>query len=718
MRCKSDRGPEREKEEGTRRAISEAPRFVGSAEGAELVCPRPMQRVRTDTLEEAGSRDSVVESEKTEVAPLGLEKMNESSSPHTTAADSALPSTVEEDSETMHEIPTMQPLASEPVAAELPLRSALENTTNQNPKIKEARRLSKAGSVRVLVQMIDVISDENVRPQSTQLDHLPQDIPAPPPSPAVSLVAVSDAPRSPRYSMVPYGRVTSRKPQRNSMYDGPASLRGSPKPSDGYASPIAKAHQEYKRRVVEQDKRVSLKDRAEANIAQPVFPAIQRAAPGNTAGDDVFSMPQAPAPVIGSSFEPRPTLRRMARYERPVPLKLVTGDELKKVQPAEPSPTPSEIVAHVKEKRKNAFVAGRTPLGERKLNIPAEPLSGDNTPPKESGSRMGWLKRMGTSTSTHSVSTVNLVVPTEKCTLTPNVCNTEGFSSPSSVLTDISILGSRRKQIKRALSNLSMKSAGTDFPFRQKENVPPSGRSKLDALAGFFRLPSPLRRACSGTPTKQPKTGPSTRSPAEEVGCLSQEQVDKLIQSLAPTATPLPGIPVGGRYFTAVHPSLDKSPTREQKRKNPIAVCMDFLEEADRLPDGEQKEELLRMSHAIVQYIDRASFAHQSVEAAQINSDLELSEVRKAQQVVEDIKKQLEAAENTVNRKMLEWIKARQLENSAKKQAERETANVVAVVDLFVVRKEEVDVDAELDAVHSTPVPYSTAFSSTTTTIA
>ena len=638
-------------------------------EDTPLQCPRPTHRIEPESLLENDVAEQTVTAKASETSP---------------------------DSDVQVNKPGSRP-RSDKGSLCVSLRSALQNNTNlpiarqysRSVELKDLQTPSTPKNVQLLMEVTDH-SSSNEDPRSLS---------APPARPtetttssATKLLQPVDTsstePRTPtRYSFVPYKQVTSRKPRRKPVPVN-TSLSVPDLPSDGQVSPIKLALREYNERVASKDKAPQgLNQAAERQNSAPKRRNTQE----NDLNHRIWSrtvQSEAPAqsPVLGQIKSPRPSildtkgpearpaLRKMSAYSRPAPLNLQGQPNLLPTKVQDVSPTASEYVAAVKEKHTKAT---RTPLGERKLNIPSSSAHGEKLDPnrKECASmKENYTPRRD---------------PTERRTLTPEICRTEDcFPAEIGVLGDISSLGSRRKpkgfqlNMPRGTNSPAYtRVSPSESPSRQKENVPPlSKRKAFDSIANFFRMPSPLSKR-SGT-----------RSPAESIRDIPQEQVDRLIQSLAPTATPIPGIAGGGRYFSFV-PSIDESPTREQKQKNPVAVCMDFLESAERLPDGEQKEELLRMSQVIVQYVERASFAHQSVEAAQVLTQAELAELNTAQAVVSNLEAQLKNAKDTMQHKTVSWVTARKLEKDAAAHAHAETVKVRAAVDVFVAHREHVQLN-------------------------
>lgn len=112
-------------------------------------------------------------------------------------------------------------------------------------------------------------------------------------------------------------------------------------------------------------------------------------------------------------------------------------------------------------------------------------------------------------------------------------------------------------------------------------------------------------------------------SPPPPNGRFSSEEVESLIKRLS---TQIPMTPdqkndfrvLGGRYYSLNIPSLDKSPSKDEKDRNPIAVCMDLINTAINEPQSAKRESLLQMSRVMVDIVSKSRDAECAAEEAKL----------------------------------------------------------------------------------------------------
>lgn len=112
-------------------------------------------------------------------------------------------------------------------------------------------------------------------------------------------------------------------------------------------------------------------------------------------------------------------------------------------------------------------------------------------------------------------------------------------------------------------------------------------------------------------------------SPVTHHGEFSQDEVVNLMKRLS---AQIPQTPdgkkafngLGGRYYTSNIPSLDESPSKDEKKRNPIAVCMDLINAASNEPQSARREKLLQMSRVMVDAVSKSRDAECAAEEAEI----------------------------------------------------------------------------------------------------
>lgn len=112
-------------------------------------------------------------------------------------------------------------------------------------------------------------------------------------------------------------------------------------------------------------------------------------------------------------------------------------------------------------------------------------------------------------------------------------------------------------------------------------------------------------------------------SPPPPNGRFSPEEVESLIKRLSTQIPPAPGREsgfrvLGGRYYSLNIPSLDKSPSKDEKERNPIAVCMDLINTASNEPQSARRENLLQMSRVMVDIVSKSRDAECAAEEAKM----------------------------------------------------------------------------------------------------
>lgn len=106
-------------------------------------------------------------------------------------------------------------------------------------------------------------------------------------------------------------------------------------------------------------------------------------------------------------------------------------------------------------------------------------------------------------------------------------------------------------------------------------------------------------------------------------GRFSPDEVESLIKRLSAQIPQTPdqknGFRVlGGRYYSLNIPSLDKSPSKDEKDRNPIAVCMDLINTASNEPQSDRRESLLQMSRVMVDIVSKSRDAECAAEEAKL----------------------------------------------------------------------------------------------------
>jgi hypothetical protein len=123
-----------------------------------------------------------------------------------------------------------------------------------------------------------------------------------------------------------------------------------------------------------------------------------------------------------------------------------------------------------------------------------------------------------------------------------------------------------------------------------------------------------------------PRTHESTPSVTQHAPAplytISKEEIQTLISSLsAQLAYNTDGFTsLGGKYYTTNIPSLDESPSRDEKEKNPIAVCMDLITSASNEQCLETREQLLVMAKILVDVVSKSRDAECASEEAKLAS--------------------------------------------------------------------------------------------------
>lgn len=150
---------------------------------------------------------------------------------------------------------------------------------------------------------------------------------------------------------------------------------------------------------------------------------------------------------------------------------------------------------------------------------------------------------------------------------------------------------------------------GSDEQYLRPQKVTP--KSKSGALGNLAHWLS------SGRKSK----GRSSPSPPN--GLFSPEEVENLMKRLS---AQIPQTPdqnndfraFGGRYYSLNIPSLDKSPSKDEKDRNPIAVCMGLINTASNEPQSPRRESLLQMSRVMVDVVSKSRDAERAAEEAKM----------------------------------------------------------------------------------------------------
>lgn len=193
----------------------------------------------------------------------------------------------------------------------------------------------------------------------------------------------------------------------------------------------------------------------------------------------------------------------------------------------------------------------------------------------------------------------------------------------SPITTDRSWFGRRSTDfptISRPVSN-----SGPVNDDAQKENCRPHIGTSEQCLQPQEVTPKP-KSVTLGNLTNWLSGGRKPKgksSPPPPNGRFSPEEVESLIKRLS---TQIPMTPdqkndfrvLGGRYYSLNIPSLDKSPSKDEKDRNPIAVCMDLINTAINEPQSAKRESLLQMSRIMVDIVSKSRDAECAAEEAKL----------------------------------------------------------------------------------------------------
>lgn len=159
----------------------------------------------------------------------------------------------------------------------------------------------------------------------------------------------------------------------------------------------------------------------------------------------------------------------------------------------------------------------------------------------------------------------------------------------------------------------------------QKENYRPNIGSGEQCLQPQELTPR-RKSATLGSLTNWLSGGRKSKgksSPPPPNGCFSSGEVEGLIKRLSTQIPLAPGREsgfkvLGGRYYSLNIPSLDRSPSRDEKDRNPIAVCMDLINTASNEPQSARRESLLQMSRVMVDIVSKSRDAECAAEEAKM----------------------------------------------------------------------------------------------------
>lgn len=199
-------------------------------------------------------------------------------------------------------------------------------------------------------------------------------------------------------------------------------------------------------------------------------------------------------------------------------------------------------------------------------------------------------------------------------------CSSNPRASP---ITDCNWFGRRGTgfpTISRPISN-----SGSINDDAQKENCRPHIGSSEQCLQPQEVTPK-QKSVTLGNLTNWLSGGRNFRgksSPPPPNGRFSPEEVESLVKRLS---TQIPMTPdqkngfrvLGGRYYSLNIPSLDKSPSKDEKDRNPIAVCMDLINTAINEPQSAKRESLLQMSRVMVDIVSKSRDAECAAEEAKL----------------------------------------------------------------------------------------------------
>lgn len=212
-------------------------------------------------------------------------------------------------------------------------------------------------------------------------------------------------------------------------------------------------------------------------------------------------------------------------------------------------------------------------------------------------------------------------------------------SSSNGVLVDITSIGYSSNPRTTPISGRWFGRRGTEIPTvsrpitisgpinddTQKENHRPiiGGGEQYPQPQGVTPKP---KSGTLGNLTNWLSSGRKSKgksSPPPPNGRFSPDEVESLIKRLS---TQIPQTPdqkngfrvLGGRYYSLNIPSLDKSPSKDEKDRNPIAVCMDLINTASNEPQSDRRESLLQMSRIMVDIVSKSRDAECAAEEAKL----------------------------------------------------------------------------------------------------
>lgn len=216
-----------------------------------------------------------------------------------------------------------------------------------------------------------------------------------------------------------------------------------------------------------------------------------------------------------------------------------------------------------------------------------------------------------------------------------------GFKNSSSggVLVDITSIGCLSNPRTTPISNRWFGRRGTEIPTvsrpitisgpidddTQKENHRPmigGGEQHLQPQGVTPKSKSgTLGNLTNWLSSGRKSKGKSSSPPPN--GRFSPDEVESLIKRLSAQIPQTPDQKsgfraLGGRYYSLNIPSLDKSPSKDEKDRNPIAVCMDLINTASNEPQSDRRESLLQMSRVMVDIVSKSRDAECAAEEAKL----------------------------------------------------------------------------------------------------
>ncbi|KAI5785879.1 hypothetical protein EDC01DRAFT_631796 [Geopyxis carbonaria] len=162
------------------------------------------------------------------------------------------------------------------------------------------------------------------------------------------------------------------------------------------------------------------------------------------------------------------------------------------------------------------------------------------------------------------------------------------------------------------------------------------------------RAASRLSRSRTPQPHKtvqEPITPANQVTSPDEHFKISQEDVDKLVKALdskQPLKKDSDGFTtLDGRYYSKNVPTLEESPSKEDREQNPVAVCMRLIEEARTEPNHENRDKMMALCTLFVDTVVKTADTQTTCEQTAVHVGL-------AEQSYRDVMKHAKKLEDAV----------------------------------------------------------------------